>query len=391
MLTRQGSGAIGLAITSFVIGRLFGVLELIVLGAGIMTLVLACALWVYSRPISLAVDRRVTPDSPRAGDNGRGELIITNSTGFATPPMSLWEPVSGMGGATLKLAPMRRHETVSANYRLPALRRGTMLFGPLTVERRDPFGLYSKKRVAGGTHEVLVLAAYHLLSLPSGMGGSGPLGDHIRSRALARNGSEFHALREYAEGDDLRFIHWRASARSETLKVRQVEPEGLRHCTIELDTSASEYSPDGFERAVSAAASAVHAATQAGLRLRMVLGVDTDLRNTTLAASMFVLANCSTTDQPRSRGLNAPLSEGLGLTFVITGSPQSGAVRAARLSLAPTDVLVIIACSSVNTDRHDFVINALDTASFVSSWSVLTGAHVPTGARSNPAAAVVGA
>jgi hypothetical protein len=283
---------------------------------------------------------------------------------------------------------MRRHETVAANYRLPALRRGTVVFGPLAVERRDPFGLCSKRRVVGGTHEVVVFAAHHQLSLPTGMGGGGPLGDHLRARALGRNGNEFHALRDYAEGDDLRQIHWRASARSETFKVRQVEPEGLRHCTVELDTTASEYSPEGFERAVSAAASAVYAATQAGLRLRLLLGIETDLRNTTLAAAMFVLANCSASDQPRSRGLNAPLSEGLGLTFVITGSPQSAAVRAARLSLAPTDVLVIVACSSTATDRRDFVINATDTDSFVSSWSVLTGAHVPTGARSNPAAAV---
>lgn len=388
MLTRHGWGAVTLAAAAAIVGRLFGVLELLVLGAGILALVLACVVWVHSRTIALSVNRRVLPAALRAGDVGRVELIITNNANTGTSQLSLWEPVGGMGGATLRLAPMRRHETVAANYRLPALRRGTVVFGPLTVERRDPFGLCSKRRAVGSTHEVVVFAAHHELHLPSGMGGSGPLGEHLRARALGRVGSEFHSLREYADGDDLRQIHWRASARSDTLKVRQVEPEGLRHCTVELDTTASEYSPEGFERAVSAAAGAVYAATQSGLRLRLLLGEGTDLRNTTSTAAMFVLANCSASDQPRSRGLNAPLAEGLGLTFVITGSPQSAAVRAARLSLAPTDVLVIIACSSVATTGRDFIINAVDSDRFLSSWTALTGAHAPTGARPTYSAAV---
>lgn len=389
MLTRHGWGAVMLAVTAVVVGRLFGVLELIVLGAGIMVLIAASALWVHSRSLSFGIERRVVPDALRAGDTARVELIITNTAASGTSAMSLWEPVASMGGATLKLAPMRRRETVSANYRLPSLRRGTVVFGPLAVERKDPFGLFSKRRIVGGTHEIVVFAAHDQVSLPTGMGGGGPLGDHLRARALGRNGNEFHSLREYAEGDDLRLIHWRASARSETFKVRQVEPEGLRHCTVELDTTASEYSPEGFERAVSAAASAVYAATQAGLRLRLLIGTQTDLRNTTLAAAMFVLANCSASDVIPPKGLHAPLSEGLGLTFIVTGSPQSAAVRAARLTLEPTDTLVIIACSSANSDRRDFVVNATDTDTFLSSWSVLTGAHVPTGAPSNPAAVSV--
>ena len=117
------------------------------------------------------------------------------------------------------------------------------------------------------------------------------------ARARAASGTEFHALRDYIEGDDLRQVHWRASARSENLKVREVEPDGLRRCTVALDDTTGEYSPEGFERAVSVAASAIASASRAGLQLRLVIGAVTDLRNTTVTAAMTALADCAVGDR----------------------------------------------------------------------------------------------
>ncbi len=384
MLTRHGVGAVLLAVTAAVVGRLFGVLELFVFGSGLLALVVTAVLWVHARRVALTVDRRVVPDSLHVGDAGRVELRIANTSHWGTPPLMLWEPVSGLGGATLRLAPLHRRERTAANYRLPVTRRGTVVFGPLTVERRDPFGLCTQRRVVAGTHEIVVLPAHLQLNMPSGLGGSGPLGDHLRVRALGRTGNEFHSLREYVEGDDLRQISWRASARSETLKVRQVEPEGLRRCTIALDTSSSEYSPEGFERAVSAAASAVYAATVAGLHLRTLIGSETDLRNTTSSAAMLALANCATSHDPPTMSFNAPTGDGLGLTILVTGGPQSGAVAAARRSLAPTDVLVVVACSSLTNGASGFVVDATGANTLAASWVALTGQgphRAPTGTR----------
>jgi uncharacterized protein (DUF58 family) len=388
MLTRNGWASVLLATSAVVMGRLFGVLELIIIGAGIIVLVVSTAVWVHLRPISLTVTRRVVPESLHVGDMGRVELCITNTSWRATSPLSLWEPVAGMGGATLQLAPLYQQESAVANYRLPAVRRGTVVFGPLTVERHDPFGLCTRRRVVGTTSDITILAAYFQLTFPSGMGGSGPLGDHLRARALGRVGSEFHSLREYIDGDDLRQIHWRASARSETLKVRHVEPEGLRHCTIELDTTSREYSPEGFERAVSAAASAVYAATQAGLRIRLVVGDMADLRNTTATDALLTLADCALADRAPARVHKAPHGDGLGLTVVITGSPRSAAVSAARLSLTPTDVMVIVACSSVGGAGRDFIVDATSNNAFVASWSLLTGTNSRAGTGSNRATTV---
>ncbi len=378
MLTRHGWGAALLAVVTAFIGRLFGVIELFVLGAGILTLVALTFLWVHSKPATLSVQRRVVPDTLQVGEVGRVELRVINQGHKGTSPLQLWEPVSGMGGATLRLAPLRRGESTAANYRLPATRRGTVLFGPLTVERRDPFGLCVQRRTVPGTHEVVILPAHLDVNIPMGAGGTGPMGQHLRMRALGRMGSEFHALRDYADGDDLRMIHWRASARSETLKVRQVEPDGLRRCTVVLDTTASEFSPEGFERGVSAAASCVDSAARANLHMRLVIGNAIDLRNTTALVAMTALADCAVGDAV-TLPFTAPAGDGLGLTIVITGSAQSQAVVDARRHLSPSDVLVVVACTSMSSSPVAFVIDATSDQGFGSSWSAMTGTHVTRG------------
>ena len=97
--------------------------------------------------------------------------------------------------------------------------------------------------------------------------GQGVLGRHLLSLAQRLGPGDFHSLRDYVEGDEPRSIHWRASARSEELKVRQDTVEGLRRCVVLLDqhVPSGDAGAEAFERAVTVAASIVHSADRAGL------------------------------------------------------------------------------------------------------------------------------
>lgn len=53
------------------------------------------------------------------------------------------------------------------------------------------------------------------------------------------SGFEFHELREYAVGDDVRFIDWKASARSTDLLVRSYREDHNRTIILVVDTSSS--------------------------------------------------------------------------------------------------------------------------------------------------------
>src|SRR3954464_6639752 len=62
---------------------------------------------------------------------------------------------------------------------------------------------------------------------------------------------EFASYREYAPGDDLRRLDWRAYARSNRHFVKQYEEESNLRATILLDASASMKYGDGKGGAMS--------------------------------------------------------------------------------------------------------------------------------------------
>ena len=62
----------------------------------------------------------------------------------------------------------------------------------------------------------------------------------------------FHALRPYAPGDDRRHVHWRSTARTGSLMVRQFEESRMSRVAVALDTGRLAWlDGDEFELGVS--------------------------------------------------------------------------------------------------------------------------------------------
>ncbi len=370
MLTRSGWGAIALAVVSFLIGRVFGILELFVLGVGILAALAVAAFTMLQRPPRLAVRRLVEPSTVQAGDHARVDVQIGNAGMRRSPVLQLWEPVGSAGGATMNLAPLRPRERSTAAYRLPTTTRGVVRIGPMRARRRDVLGLASRTFILPGASELLVMPRHSPVRFNLG-GASGRLGDHLRMRAYGQSGSEFHSLRQYVIGDDLRRISWKASARSSEMIVKETAIEGVKRCTVVLDL-ATTMDDDGFERAVSAAASLVTGAVLTGLNTRLV-ALDTDLRGQDVAAvALRWLAVVQRGETGQLPSLKA--GEGMGIVLVVTGTTADGCVGEVRASLGPDDVLVVVACQSVGGHRDKFVVDATSDAAFADSWTQLTGA-----------------
>jgi uncharacterized protein (DUF58 family) len=141
----------------------------------------------------------------------------------------------------------------------PAL-RGPYTTGPLTVRRSDALRLrVQQKRIeAGCVVEVSPRKEPFNRSPFKTRVPTVTLGPHLVNRA--GDGSEFHSLREYHDGDSFRAINWKASARSKSLVVSQRVHESRTTLTIFLDA-----------RAVSAAGPASTSPLAHGCRV--VLGV----------------------------------------------------------------------------------------------------------------------
>jgi uncharacterized protein (DUF58 family) len=82
------------------------------------------------------------------------------------------------------------------------------------------------------------------------------------------SGADAIGLRDYATGDSLRRIHWRASMRRRTLLVREVESEHDAVLEVRLRTRGVQPG-ERFEHSVSFAASEIAAMLDSGSRVAL--------------------------------------------------------------------------------------------------------------------------
>jgi uncharacterized protein (DUF58 family) len=386
--TRQGWTVLASAGIALVIGRLFGVLELFVIGAAMAAAVVVAWFVVRLWRPNVDVHRWIRPSVLTAGDVGRVEVLVQQVGSTRSPSFELVEPVGHTRTARMAVAPLRPDDEVSAGYRIPTERRGVLTIGPLTAIRQDVLGLARSVTEVAGTEEVLVSPRAHLLDMPAL--GQGTLGRHLLALAQRLGPGDFHSLRDYVDGDEPRSIHWKASARSEELKVRQHTVEGLRRCVVLLDQHIplGDEGEEAFERAVTAAASVVHSADHAGLTTRFVTTDGADIRGPDVAAqTLHLLARINPSKQPVVPVERDP-GEGLGLVIAITTGPGTAAwaalERVAEPSLTTLGVFTLDAPRRAGT----LAVDARTESAFVEGWGRMAGvAQLDTSRRGSSAAA----
>ncbi|TMQ90297.1 DUF58 domain-containing protein [Actinomadura soli] len=229
---------------------------------------------------------------------------------------------------------LRSGGTRSVTYRLPTDRRGEISVGPLRLVRADPLRLARRVREYGAPRILLVRPrTVRLPLLPSGRAHhlEGPTSD--RSPAGT---ATFHALREYVIGDEMRHIHWKSSARTGTLMVRQLVDASLPTTTIVLEARPESWpEPDDFELAVDAAASVAAGAAAANFPVRILTGggplADTRGGPDDMEVVLDRLTSVTTQAGPRS-AVDAVrrVRAGGSLVVVTSGAAELGRIASVR-------------------------------------------------------------
>jgi uncharacterized protein (DUF58 family) len=129
-------------------------------------------------------------------------------------------------------------------------RRGRQPLPGLRITTRFPFGIFVKaSRVMPGAEVIVFPALSPVLPRLTRWGtGGGRTGTRRRGR-----GGDLHNLRDYRAGDDPRLIHWRSSAKTGVLTVRELEAEATLDTRLVLERTGSD--ARRVEQALSQAAS----------------------------------------------------------------------------------------------------------------------------------------
>ncbi|GAA1664494.1 DUF58 domain-containing protein [Glycomyces endophyticus] len=213
----------------------------------------------WTRP-SLESNRVLNPAQVEAGQATQVRLGIQN-IGRSRPAALMLEdriPYRLGNRPRLVLERLAPGARSVVNYTITPGSRGAYELGPLTVRTSDPFGLAVSVQEFPVTTELIVtprIQPLRSLLLP---GGAGMSSGESASHTVAITGNDDIAVREYRNGDDMRRVHWKASAHRGQLMVRREEQPWENNAAVLLDVRRGAHRGElsSFEWMVDAAASA---------------------------------------------------------------------------------------------------------------------------------------
>jgi uncharacterized protein (DUF58 family) len=266
-LTPTGRAVLLAGPLGIVLSIVSGWKEFTVLGVGCLLAVIVGGAWI-ARPQPLGVKRTLHPPKVTVGESSTGIVEVKNSTRRRMGPR-LAEDVLGDKVVRMALPSLAPGQSIEQPYMVPAKQRGLFDVGPVRLTRADPLGLFRLVQGQGSIEQLWVRPRTRAMATVSS-GWAKDL-DGPTSDVAPRGSAAFHALREYQQGDDLRHVHWRSSARRNQLMVRHFVDTRRSQELVMLDPRSEVYTPASFEEAVEITASICLAAERAGRVSSLVL------------------------------------------------------------------------------------------------------------------------
>lgn len=251
-VTVSGFVAIAVALAATTLGIIFGAVEWILPGLTALFL-LIIALFFLIGGNNYDVDLGVLQDHVVAGEAVSGTVKVTNTSRTPALPGMLEIPIGDAlaEAAVPFLMPQGHSEQELA---IPARKRGLVDVGPVRSIRADPVGLLHRDIQWTEKHTLYVHPK--TVNLPVTARGFVRDLEGTPSAQLVTDDISFHAIREYTPGDSPRNIHWKTTAKTGALMVRQFEETRKSMVGVLLSLNEGEYTDEeGFELAISAAAS----------------------------------------------------------------------------------------------------------------------------------------
>ena len=235
MLTARGKLALALGVGVYVGARAFGSEPLYPVAIGLLLAVGVAWAWVslLDKPMEL---QRSSPGGDHVeGDDVVVALELRHAGPLRPATLPLLERISRVGDVEVRLR--RAGTKLTGRYVLRSLPRGRYVVESTTAIVEDPFGL-ARADVplrAGGA----ILVYPRLVELEGVFSESGAYGHDGRRLLLRRpSGFDLHSVRPYEQGESLRRVHWKSTARRGELMVKDLEDTPRDEVAVLLDAAA---------------------------------------------------------------------------------------------------------------------------------------------------------
>lgn len=248
----------------------FGVL----VGFGVLSLLIALP-FVLGRPqthVTLRLERpRVMVDA-----GARILVTVTNDSGRPALPGRV-EVTYGHELIQVRYPALAANTEAEVTAEIETPHRGVFQVGPATVLRTDPIGLFRRSRTDRDVHTLFVHPRTVAVP-PASIGLIRDL-DGNPTATIVDADIAFHAIRPYMPGDAQRHIHWKSTAKTGMLMVKQFEETRRSRLTVLLATNHDEFASSAeAELAISVAASLAKESIREGRETELLVSpADADL------------------------------------------------------------------------------------------------------------------
>lgn len=344
-LTGLGRAAlIGLAV-SLLLGWWAGWVEFRALAAGLGLALAGAVVWTL-RPGEYAGTLRLDTTRARVGEQVLGGITVTNPGRRRTLPGRVHVPV-GRAQGSFAVPGLPAGGTHDDAFHVRTSRRAIIGVGPITTVAADPLGLI--RRVRDCAPRVDLFVHPEVVRLESTSLGFLRDVEGVATQNLSSSDVAFATVREYHPGDDRRSIHWRTTARTGRLMVRQFEETMRSHLLLILSLRADDYaSAADFELAVSCAGSLALAADTEGREVSLYTSAGPAAALTARAVldqlcGVELVSKAPTLRQTASRA--SAVIPTASIAALVTGSvPQASDLRAAHVALPPSMSALALRC-----------------------------------------------
>lgn len=193
--------------------------------------------------------RTLSKETALQGEEVSVKVVVENKRGWPIPWIFIEDyhprdfPRVGQNKQLAFLMPGR---SITLEYRLVCPRRGYHRIGPLLMESGDLFGLQRRFRTGVQQDYLSVLPTVAYIDTFN-VATKRPHGPVRLSNRIYTDPTRINSIREYAPGDPLNSIHWKATARTGKLHVKTYEPSSVIGGTLVLDLHEASYKPDRKE------------------------------------------------------------------------------------------------------------------------------------------------